>query len=118
MDAVTTTSRRGRNGKLYETGQGPLPPAHVSCRSSIAPLVRGEVDNDVADSSLASWLESRSSEKRAYIKEYGTIMEKGGGDWSTYKATKPMTTAELISPFFNMIFLTGHFNYGTETNRF
>ncbi len=97
MDAVTTTICRGRNGKIYETGKGPLPPAHVSCRSSIAPLVRGEVDNDVEDSSLASWLESRSSEKRTYIKEYGTIMEKGGGDWSTYKATKPMTPNDFFN---------------------
>lgn len=39
IDSSTTEICRGRNGKRFRFGAGPLPPAHIRCRSHIAPIV-------------------------------------------------------------------------------
>lgn len=46
LDDVTTQVCRGRDGKKFQYGKGPLPPAHVNCRSTVKPLGvnTGEVD--------------------------------------------------------------------------
>lgn len=42
LDSRTTTICRTLDGKVYETGKGPLPPAHVNCRSSAVPRINDE----------------------------------------------------------------------------
>jgi SPP1 gp7 family putative phage head morphogenesis protein len=42
IDTGTSDICRSRNLHVYEYGAGPLPPAHVNCRSHIAPIVGGE----------------------------------------------------------------------------
>lgn len=37
LDDATTKICRNRNGNVYVFGEGPLPPAHVGCRSSVMP---------------------------------------------------------------------------------
>ncbi|WLJ71035.1 minor capsid protein [Sphingomonas phage Kimi] len=37
LDDRTTKICRGRDGKIYIFGRGPLPPAHVRCRSTVMP---------------------------------------------------------------------------------
>lgn len=45
MDGKTSDICRGRNGKRYKYGQGPLPPAHIRCRSIIRSIVgRGDIE--------------------------------------------------------------------------
>lgn len=39
LDSRTTDICRHRNGKIFEYGSGPRPPAHYRCRSTIAPIV-------------------------------------------------------------------------------
>lgn len=38
IDDATTKICFGRNGNVYNFGEGPLPPAHVGCRSSVFPF--------------------------------------------------------------------------------
>jgi SPP1 gp7 family putative phage head morphogenesis protein len=38
IDSSTTDICLDRNGRIYEYGKGPLPPAHTGCRSSIMPI--------------------------------------------------------------------------------
>jgi len=42
IDGATTDICRGRNGRTYRRGSGPLPPAHYGCRSSTIPVFVGE----------------------------------------------------------------------------
>lgn len=46
LDDKTTPICRDRDGKRYPYGKGPLPPAHVGCRSTVMPIGvnTGEVD--------------------------------------------------------------------------
>lgn len=53
MDSRTTDICRSRNHNVYRYGQGPLPPAHMNCRSSIAPLW---TKSDLVQQSLAGWV--------------------------------------------------------------
>jgi SPP1 gp7 family putative phage head morphogenesis protein len=41
IDSATTDICRGRNGKIYLYGEGPLPPAHIRCRSKVIPWIVG-----------------------------------------------------------------------------
>lgn len=41
IDDGTTNICLSRNGKVYRYGEGPLPPAHIGCRSSVIPFDGG-----------------------------------------------------------------------------
>lgn len=47
LDSRTTLICGGRDGRLFPTGRGPLPPAHWGCRSTTIPVMKDEfaVDN-------------------------------------------------------------------------
>lgn len=53
IDGQTTLVCKSRNGKVYRYGEGPLPPAHINCRSSVAPFVGND---DVPPETFYSWL--------------------------------------------------------------
>ena len=40
LDSRTTMICASRDGKIYKVGQGPLPPAHVGCRSTTMPVLK------------------------------------------------------------------------------
>jgi SPP1 gp7 family putative phage head morphogenesis protein len=42
LDGGTTAICRDRDGNLYLYSNGPIPPAHVGCRSSIMPVIDGQ----------------------------------------------------------------------------
>ena len=42
LDSKTSLVCMGRSGKVYEVGKGPLPPAHMNCRSTTIPLLPGQ----------------------------------------------------------------------------
>ena len=52
MDSRTTEICISRNRKRYRFGQGPIPPAHIRCRSHIAPIVGTD---DIAAESFYTW---------------------------------------------------------------
>jgi hypothetical protein len=52
MDGKTTEICTSRNRKRYRFGQGPIPPAHIRCRSHIAPIVGTD---DIAAESFYTW---------------------------------------------------------------
>jgi len=58
IDSGTTDICLGRDGKTYEYGRGPLPPAHIKCRSKTIPK---PADVDEAPESYYSWLKSQPS---------------------------------------------------------
>lgn len=62
IDSATSKICRGRNGKVYEYGKGPVPPAHFHCRSSIVPI-----DDDVdepgdIDPPFFFWIQAQPEE--------------------------------------------------------
>jgi SPP1 gp7 family putative phage head morphogenesis protein len=40
LDSRTSSVCRARDGKIYEPGKGPRPPAHFNCRSSTSPVIK------------------------------------------------------------------------------
>lgn len=52
IDGKTTEICISRNRKRYRFGQGPIPPAHIRCRSHIAPIVGTD---DIAAESFYTW---------------------------------------------------------------
>lgn len=59
IDGHTSEICLSRNGRIYRYGEGPLPPAHIRCRSKTVP-----VDDDVepVDASYHAWLKRQPAE--------------------------------------------------------
>lgn len=58
MDNKTTDICISRNLKIYRFGEGPLPPAHIRCRSHVSPIVGR---NDIKAESFYGWLNRQPS---------------------------------------------------------
>lgn len=56
LDMRTSAVCRARDGKVYEPGKGPRPPAHFNCRSTTAPITKSwrELGFDIDDLPPAS----------------------------------------------------------------
>ena len=52
MDSKTSEICTSRNWKRYRFGQGPIPPAHIRCRSHISPIVGND---DIAAETFYTW---------------------------------------------------------------
>lgn len=57
IDSATTEICRGRNGRIFRYGEGPLPPAHIRCRSKTVPVVAG--DDSEPPSTYYAWMKSQ-----------------------------------------------------------
>lgn len=93
IDNVTTEICIDRNLKIYEYGKGPLPPAHIRCRSNLIPLVGSKgLDKE----SYQSWL---NRQPEAFKKD---ISDKNETNLKQFGKTKPLTLSEFESKV-NMI---------------
>ncbi|WP_404415521.1 minor capsid protein [Brevundimonas vesicularis] len=60
LDSRTTVICAGRDGKVYPLDSGPRPPAHVNCRSTTIPRIRGLAP--VERQTYAEWLRMQPPE--------------------------------------------------------
>jgi SPP1 gp7 family putative phage head morphogenesis protein len=56
LDNKTTEICISRDGNRYPYGQGPIPPAHINCRSTIVPV---GIDDPATPNSFAEWVASQ-----------------------------------------------------------
>lgn len=97
MDSRTSEICTSRNRKRYRFGQGPIPPAHIRCRSHIAPIVGMD---DIAAESFYNWAVRQPAnvqddilgEANGESLRNGSLKEK---DLSKYEATRPLTLEEF-----------------------
>lgn len=97
MDSRTSEICTSRNRKRYRFGQGPIPPAHIRCRSHIAPIVGND---DIAAETFYTWAVRQPAnvqddilgEDVADEMRSGKLKEK---DLSKYEATRPLTLKEF-----------------------
>ncbi len=59
IDNRTTWICISRNLKVYYYGKGPVPPAHVNCRSTIGPV---QTENDTIDENFYDWFDRQPEE--------------------------------------------------------
>ena len=79
LDSRTTKLCRARSGQTYETGTGPLPPAHWNCRSTVRYISRFEKDPE-NEPTYENWLRGQDAETQDDIlgKRAGILYRKGG----------------------------------------
>lgn len=73
MDDRTTEICQSRNGKVYVYGEGPVPPAHINCRSTIVPIISSRTDIP----GFNDWLEHQSAEFKNDMNKPMTLDEFG-----------------------------------------
>ena len=97
MDSRTSEICSSRNHKRYRYGAGPIPPAHIRCRSHIAPIVGND---DIAAETFYTWAVRQPAnvqddilgEANGESLRNGSLKEK---DLSKYEATRPLTLEEF-----------------------
>lgn len=97
IDGGTTDICLGRDGKTYEYGKGPLPPAHIRCRSKTIPK---PADVDDAPQTYYSWLKSQPSKVQNDIlgRDRATGLRNGSltsKDFPKFVDAKPLSIDEF-----------------------
>lgn len=92
LDARTTPICQSRDGKVFPLDSGPRPPAHINCRSTIVPVVKGaralglppatraSVDGQVAETvTYGEWLKRQPSSVQNEVlgKQRAELFRKG-----------------------------------------
>lgn len=98
MDDRTTDICRSRNKTKYRFGKGPLPPAHVRCRSHIAPIVGNS--GDILAESFYTWISRQPENVQADLlgSEIAEKVRTGkikAKDLPKYDSDKPLTLSEF-----------------------
>jgi SPP1 gp7 family putative phage head morphogenesis protein len=88
IDTKTSAICRERNGRVYKTGDGPLPPAHTNCRSHTVPIV-GDKSSDLPNETFYEW---NTNQPKAVKDEIGVT--KAG---QKYQASKPLSVTNFVS---------------------
>lgn len=78
LDSRTSAICQGRSGLIFKVGEGPLPPAHENCRSSISLIVDGE--EDAEQESYYDWIQKQpvGFQEKAMGKKFSKLLRKGG----------------------------------------
>lgn len=85
IDGRTSDICRDRNGRRYKFGNGPLPPAHMNCRSHISPVVGPD---NAPDEGFYEWAARQPEAVRNDILGKGAARPKGE---TKYRARKALT---------------------------
>lgn len=93
LDGRTTDICISRSGRVYEYGNGPVPPAHYNCRSSIIPLVVTEVANNPGNPTLSGWLRTQPTgfQNDAMGKRRAQGFRGGNEDINPTEVIRPLT---------------------------
>ena len=74
LDGRTSDICIARSGKTYPYGEGPVPPAHINCRSVITPVIPGAAPSisasesgPTAASNYQEWLKEQSAQRQNEI---------------------------------------------------
>lgn len=99
MDSRTSDICISRNRQIYRFGNGPLPPAHINCRSHISPIVGTD---DLAAETFYTWAARQPNSVQDDIlgDDTGEALRNGtlkAKDLPNYKATRPLTLDEFRS---------------------
>jgi SPP1 gp7 family putative phage head morphogenesis protein len=86
LDSHTTEICRSRNGNRYKYGKGPLPPAHVNCRSTTVPVF---ADSPSSPESFYDWIKKQSDE---FVSD-----ALDGRRGSIYERSAPLTLDEYAA---------------------
>ena len=70
LDGKTSAVCRSRDGEVFPIGKGPRPPAHIGCRSTMAPVVKSwrelGIDLDDAPPGTRASMDGQESETETY----------------------------------------------------
>lgn len=97
MDGNTTEICASRNRRIYRFGEGPLPPAHIRCRSHVAPVAQGA---DLLDETFYTWLVRQPMQVQDSIigHDDAEALREGELDsrnFQRYNAVRPLTLEEF-----------------------
>lgn len=97
IDSSTTEICYGRNNKIYIHGKGPLPPAHIQCRSITVPYRKGQ---DTTSESFYAFLQRQSPRIQvvAMGKQGAELLRKGkikSSEVMKYANPAPMSPAQF-----------------------
>ena len=109
IDSSTTPICRGRNLKIYVFGRGPLPPAHIRCRSGITPIFgNDQTTDDGSDETFYTWArrQPESFVRDVFNKEAADKLTGDNArakDFNEYRAEKPVSVQQYSDKVSEML---------------
>ena len=114
LDGRTSPICQSLDGQIFPVGEGPRPPAHFNCRSTMTPILKGEAELGLPPGTRASldgqvpgdltyeeWLRGRSAAFQDDVlgPTKGKLFREGGVSLDRFVSTtgKPFTIAQLRS---------------------
>ena len=102
LDTATTHICRGRNGKIFRYGNGPIPPAHYHCRSSTVPIAEEIDEPDDLKIPYFDWVQEQPEEfiRDIYNKSDAEKLIKGTAkrkDFDHFDGIGPLSLNEFVS---------------------
>lgn len=98
IDNRTTPICQSRNMQVYRYGEGPLPPAHINCRSNTVPLGDGEPPSDSWHSFMKKQPDAVQNDilgtSKAEALRNGEIMQK---DMPRFDGAQPLSVDDFAS---------------------
>jgi hypothetical protein len=97
MDSATTHVCRSRNLHVYRYGEGPMPPAHIRCRSHVSPIVG---TNPVGPETFYAWIrrQPKSVQDDMFGENGGEALRNGNLTalmLKSFEASRPLTLAQF-----------------------
>lgn len=97
MDSNTTEICISRNRKIYRFGNGPLPPAHIRCRSHTAPVIGA---SDFANETFYTWVLRQPADVQDDVlsEDDGEALRSGSikaKDIAKFESDEPLTLDEF-----------------------
>lgn len=95
IDSATTDVCRSRNGRIYEYGKGPMPPAHYRCRSRVRPVF----NQANGPASFYEWLIGQPPAIQEFAVGRSGARDlragrKGAADFAKFNSTRRLTPKE------------------------
>lgn len=80
LDHRTSAFCRAQDGKVYDKGEGPRPPAHVACRSTVIPFTPSNRDRLESRQTYGEWLAKQPAAVQDDVlgKSRGQLFRDGG----------------------------------------
>jgi SPP1 gp7 family putative phage head morphogenesis protein len=105
LDSHTTDICRDRNGHVYEFADGPRPPAHYRCRSTIVPVRQEE---KVTTPTYYQWIQRQpvTVQNDVIGEARGIALRAGkltGEDIPKFDGTRPLTLDQFADKFAQMV---------------
>lgn len=98
LDAATTAVCQANDGKVFDANKGPVPPLHISCRSTRVPILSDEALSDRPANAATEKILFQEFVEGNDIEEIGSVRHLSATEQKRYQRYSKERIKELVGP--------------------